>query len=295
MELADQGDIDFFIQTKILKWKEVERERRMKDPLFAHEFHRLRSTIFPEIKESAKKEQFNDRVGQKERLLALFNIQNGKLSARDPFYYDDYHHYFAKVKKEPDLNQWTEEDRYVLSRFISDTLALKEMMEKSPTTIKQRNLNILRDHFFPMIRYPDRAESFELPSLEEIKAILYANDVGYKNEGEKLFIRRHYKLPMLLFPKETFTTTLLADEARLAEVMSNEKSLENAMTGARLDATSITELRKQLKTYSPGMSAPSSNYGMYIEYVYVYIYIYMYIRIYANTYIFIYLYIYIYI
>jgi hypothetical protein len=60
--------------------------------------------------------------------------------------------------------------------------------------------------------YADRVSAFELPSLEEIKAILYANDVGYKSEEGKLFIRRHYKLPMLLFPKETFTTTILADE-----------------------------------------------------------------------------------
>jgi hypothetical protein len=31
--------------------------------------------------------------------------------------------------------------------------------------------------------------------------------------------------------------------ARLAEVMANESNLENAMLGARLDATSRTELR----------------------------------------------------
>eukprot|EP00596_Hydrurales_sp_CCMP1899_P004524 CAMPEP_0119036158 /NCGR_PEP_ID=MMETSP1177-20130426/3687_1 /TAXON_ID=2985 /ORGANISM="Ochromonas sp, Strain CCMP1899" /LENGTH=255 /DNA_ID=CAMNT_0006995579 /DNA_START=1273 /DNA_END=2040 /DNA_ORIENTATION=- len=67
---------------------------------------------------------------------------------------------------------------------------------------------------------------------------------------------------MLLFPKETFTTTILADEARLAEVMANEINLENAMLGARLDATSVTELRKQLKTYSPGILAPSKGYGV---------------------------------
>jgi hypothetical protein len=45
MDYADQGDIDFFIQTKILKWKEVERERRMK--VYIHIFiytciHKLR-------------------------------------------------------------------------------------------------------------------------------------------------------------------------------------------------------------------------------------------------------------
>jgi hypothetical protein len=47
LELADQGELDFFIQTKILKWTEVQRERRMKDVIFYSEFHKLREILFP--------------------------------------------------------------------------------------------------------------------------------------------------------------------------------------------------------------------------------------------------------
>ena len=45
IELAMQGEIDHFIQTKILKWNEVERERRMRDPMFAINFEKLRNSI----------------------------------------------------------------------------------------------------------------------------------------------------------------------------------------------------------------------------------------------------------
>jgi hypothetical protein len=50
---------------------------------------------------------------------------------------------------------------------------------------------------------------------DEFKAILYANDVGYKRKEDKLFVQRIHKLPMLLFPKETFTTALLTDRKKL--------------------------------------------------------------------------------
>jgi hypothetical protein len=86
-----------------------------------------------------------------------------------------------------------------------------------------------------MVRYPGRAASFTLPSLAEVRAILYKNDIGYKRDssavavpekgeseasvaesaGGKLLIKRFYKLPMLLFPEETFTTTMLADQEKL--------------------------------------------------------------------------------
>jgi hypothetical protein len=123
-----------------------------------------------------------------------------------------------------------------------------------------------------MVRYPDKAASFTLPSLDALKSILYKNDIGYKHDastvpdsvsvsvsvsgsgsgsvaatdsrtsasasaaaaaaaataqenaaaaaaitaaGGKLMIKRFYRLPMLLFPKETFTTVLLMDQTKL--------------------------------------------------------------------------------
>ena len=47
LELADQSEIDYFIQTKILKWVDVERDRRMKDPIFAMAFDKFRDYLFP--------------------------------------------------------------------------------------------------------------------------------------------------------------------------------------------------------------------------------------------------------
>lgn len=51
--------------------------------------------------------------------------------------------------------------------------------------------------------------------IDDFKAILYANDVGYKRKDDKLFVQRIHRLPMLLFPKETFTTALLTDRKKL--------------------------------------------------------------------------------
>jgi hypothetical protein len=46
-------------------------------------------------------------------------IYINKYIHRDPFYYDDYYYHFAMAKKEPNLNEWTEEDREKFSRYIS--------------------------------------------------------------------------------------------------------------------------------------------------------------------------------
>ena len=50
---------------------------------------------------------------------------------------------------------------------------------------------------------------------DDFKALLYANDVGYKRKDAKLFVQRIHRLPMLLFPRETFTTALLTDRKKL--------------------------------------------------------------------------------
>ena len=52
MSLADQGELDYFLQCDVLRWHEVSRERRMKDPLFVRQFEKLRKTIFPEIEQA---------------------------------------------------------------------------------------------------------------------------------------------------------------------------------------------------------------------------------------------------
>ena len=214
MELADQGEIDYLIQSQILKWNEVERERRMKDPIFVLQFENLRETIFPEINESNQNDRIKGREDFKDKLLGLFNVNKSRLCTAAPFYYEEYVTFFMKLKGEPMLGRWNEREREILSRWIINTLALREIIEKSPTVKVQRYLDDLRAQFFPMVRYPDRTHRYELPTVNDFKSILYANDVGYKRESNKLYVRRFYRIPLLLFPKETFTTTLLMDKER---------------------------------------------------------------------------------
>ena len=61
-------------------------------------------------------------------------------------------------------------------------------------------IDSVRSHFFPMLSLPSEARLFSLPTDEEFRAILYSNEVGYKRVNGKLYVRRYYRIPMLLFP-----------------------------------------------------------------------------------------------
>ncbi len=211
LDLADQGDIDYLIQTKILKWNEVQRERRMKDPIFVKDFDDLRNALFP-MSEPVKAKILAQHAAD-ERSTFFFNkgLSDDKLITVSPFFLEDYIYHFVRIKAQPDLKRWRSEDRSDLSRWIVDCLALQEIMEKAPNYEVQDYLNNLRVQFFPMLQYPDRVDDFAEPTLESVKAVLYANGVGYKNTEEGLYIRRFYKLPMLLFPKETAESVLDED------------------------------------------------------------------------------------
>ena len=264
LDAADQGEIDHIVQTKVLKWNEVERERRMKDPLFVLQFERLREAVFPEMVVAAAAHRVKSRDDFKNELLNLFAVSRSRLCTAAPFYYEVYVSFFAKLKAEPLLGRWNERDREVLSRWIIDTLALREIVEKSPTAKVQRYLDDLRAQFFPMVRYPDRAASFDLPSTADFKALLYANDVGYKRDNNKLFVKRFYRIPLLLFPRETFTTALLMDRERAKAAVEDEKSLLQEVMSAGLDEASVPELQQQLRDLLAGDAAGmiSSDYGV---------------------------------
>ena len=264
LDAADQGEVDHIVQTKVLKWNEVERERRMKDPLFVLQFERLREAVFPEMTVAAAMHRVKTRDTFKSQLLDLFAISRSRLCTAAPFYYEVYASFFAKLKAEPLLGRWNERDRDVLSRWIIDTLALREIVEKSPTAKVQRYLDELRAQFFPMVRYPDRAASFELPSTDEFKAVLHANDVGYKRDNNKLYVKRFYRIPLLLFPRETFTTALLMDRERAKAAAEDEKSLLQEVMSAGLDEASVPELQQQLRDLLAGEAAGmiSSDYGV---------------------------------
>ena len=172
LEDHDQGELDHMLQTKVLKWSEIERERRMKDPVFAIEFERLRKAMFPIQSKVSMLRKPEKRLDSMEVLMDLYQVDETKLCTNEPFYYDDYMFLFEKAKEEPLLGRWSVRDRQELSRWITDTLALREIVEKRETGVVQRYLDDLRAQFFPMVRYPDRAYSFSLPDMGESLLLL---------------------------------------------------------------------------------------------------------------------------
>lgn len=92
LELADQGEIDHFVQTKVLKWNEVERERRMKDPMFFMNFEDVRSEIFPDISKTVRMMEPgipDDMQGFKRGVSDMYNEKNVSLwRTSAPFYYE---------------------------------------------------------------------------------------------------------------------------------------------------------------------------------------------------------------
>ena len=262
LELHEQGDIDYIIQTKILKWNEVDRERRMKDPVFNMQFDKLRKAIFPEIKSHDDIERLKNHDITKDNILTIFNVNKDKLCTQAPFYFDDYTFWFNKLKLQPLLIKWSELDREGLSRWIIDVLAYREVLEKSSNEDLQKYLDDLRAHFFPMVKYPEKSHSFNLPKLNDIKAILYNNDIGYKTITSKLYIKRFYKLPVLLFPTETFTTSMLTNQERLRSLLNEENGLLQEMQNAGLDEAALPELQRQLNQYLTNYKAPSGTIDM---------------------------------
>lgn len=247
MPLADQGEIDWIVQTKVLGWHEVERERRMKDPIFVLQFERLRAVVFPEIGAAHAAARLSEHEDFKAKLYTLYGVNPARLTTARPFFYEEYQRYFSRLREQPMLGRWSDGDREGLSRWIVDCLALREVLERSPSSVIQRYLDALRAQFFPMVRYPARAASFSLPSVQECRQLLYDNDVGYKQVEGKMYVRRAYRLPRLLFPKETLTTALLTDQEKLRAVIRDEGSLLSEISRAGLDEATLPELQQQLR------------------------------------------------
>ena len=204
---AEKGSIDHLIQTKILKWNEVERERRMQDPIFFRQFNDLRCAIFPEIAAEINAANMEDlsreRTIFKNELFNRYRLNENQLSPASPFFYEDYLFYFNKLKKEPMLMNWSESERSTFFRWIVNTLAVRDVLKNSSPSRVQHYLEDVRGKFFPMVKYPEKASSYSLPELEDFKAILYKNDIGYRRQDDRLYVRRFYRLPALLFPEET--------------------------------------------------------------------------------------------
>jgi hypothetical protein len=207
LSLSDRGTIDHLIQVKILKWDEAERERRIKDPIFNRQFQELRAAVFPEIRIELNLQQeealSRQRQSFKSDIFNKYRINESQLSSAAPFFLEDYVFYFNKLKEEPLLTKWGENDRSTFFRWIVNTLALRDVLKTSSSSRVQNYLEDIRNKFFPMVKYPERVTEFSLPDVTGLKAVLYQHDVGYRKQNEKVYVRRFYRIPALLFPKET--------------------------------------------------------------------------------------------
>jgi hypothetical protein len=218
LDLADQGEIDYFIQTKVLKWNEVERERRMKDFAFVQNFERLRDLIIPD-KHVLSKTLSAANMAKNERvksacLLDMYAVDYSLMKTATPFYLEDYLEFFAQLQAEPSLRNWQAPAVSNLVKWMMNALVVKEISTKVTHRELTAYLQNIRNDFFPMAVASSKTP-MKIPTVEEIKKALYENDVGYKNQDGKTYVRRFYKLPGILFPNETFANTISRNEADL--------------------------------------------------------------------------------
>lgn len=251
LSLEDQGLVDHFIHTKILRWNEVERERRMKDPVFFNYFDKLRYNLLHGHAWENRPRQA-DHARYTNQLKRYWSIPHKKapdsLASLNKFYYEDYKNYFELLRETPLLARWEPSARMQFSHWIIETLALKRVLKKSDPRFVQHYLDQMRAQFFPMVRYPTRAAEFKLPSYDEFRRTLYNADIGYKREEGKLYIRRFYRIPQLFFPKETLTTALTADHAKLKEVL-DAGTLESEILRAGVGGENLSALEQELREY----------------------------------------------
>lgn len=205
MSLADQGEIDHLIHSKILGWNAVQTELRMKDPVFYAAFLELRTVVFPTIIGTAD-ELMGTMPGKESSVEFDRNYTSSKRS-NAPFYYEKYADFFGRVKENPYIGRWYTSDRNSLMEWIYKTLAIQQAVHEMQTNTMQKYMEDVRDLFFPMLRFPESASSFELPPPELLRQLLYELGIGYRSESSGLFVRRFYKLPRLLFPAETFAAS----------------------------------------------------------------------------------------
>jgi len=251
LPLEDQGLIDCFIHTKILRWNEVERERRMKDPVFFNYFDKLRYNLLHNHAWESRPRGADHR-SYTNKLKRFWSIPHQKapdsLSTLNPFYYEDYKHYFDLLRETPLLARWEPSARMQFSHWIIECLALKRVLKKSEPRFVQHYLDQMRAQFFPMVRYPTRAADFVLPSYDEFRRVLYNADIGFKREEGKLYVRRFYRIPQLFFPKETLTTSLTADHEKLKEVL-DAGTLESEILRAGVGGENLSALEQELREY----------------------------------------------
>ena len=128
MTLADQAELDMFIQKKILKWNEVERERRMQDIAFYHQFKETLELLFPKTEEVKAMETNLFKKQARDRLLSVHDVHSHLCQGEKPFFVEEYLELFDMVSANPVLYDWSPENSERLTNFIVQSLAFKDQL-----------------------------------------------------------------------------------------------------------------------------------------------------------------------
>lgn len=245
LSAADQGNLDRFIQTKILKWSELERERRMKDIVFFMQFESLLKTLFPTEADamSTKRKKDEFQLAFSKKFLDLYGYQLDELTTNSPFLVEDYFRHFEKMRANPNVADWSDEDWYALQDWVEDTLAFTTALHAEEDSYFED----LFDQFFPIMMLPLRAEKLKLPETDELRRLLYENQIGYKKVDDKLFVKRFYKIPQLLFPTDVFCAKLARNPLLYHKTVVSDSLLLEEMTKFGLPESKLGDVKQILK------------------------------------------------
>ena len=219
LTLSEQGELDKFVHLFILFWNEIERERRMKDPIFAKYYQQLLGLLFPPNEEYKKLQERKNVEKYVQNILEGSGFDRSYRPKND-FFVEDYLGFYNLLKESPRYDvEWATQDRFSFLGWVDDTLTFKQrkISAKEDTPLQPRiySTRIVLS-FFPMILFPSRITQLPTISLDQIRKVCYENEIGYKLDPSsgRLHIRRFYKLPKLLFPIEHFCTHLILDSEK---------------------------------------------------------------------------------
>lgn len=244
LDARDQGLVDHFLQTRVLKWEEIDRINRMGHPIFVEQFEKLRDILFPSIADKKEDpEAVLDAQATKFLWKALKVDHPELLKTKQPFYVEDYVYWFNKTKETTNM---PDSEHQQFKDWVLSTLAIEYELRGSADT-QQQYLAHLIHTYFPHLRKEYNEKRFTLPDVQDLKDLLFENKVGYMKHNNKLHVRRFYRLPAILFPEETMTQTLLLDRKRLREVLQEEGELENVLAKAGIDQSKLDGIRQELE------------------------------------------------
>ena len=256
MDLADQGEIDHFIQTSVLKWNEVERERRMRDPMFVLNFEKVRNAIFPDIV-AEESEKFTNNFSTFKQKVAVVHQEKHVLrwKTSKPFYYEDYVKFFNILKNEQnprDKISILSSEMKELTTWVTETLAVKDVLESSNVGDCHDYVKMLKANFFPMLRDLNSEKEYEVPNERSFRMILYENQIGYKRDDSgKLFVKRFYRIPSLLFPEVEQSSTEKSILEYLSSVSDLDEKFIQELAELGFDGTASKSTKRYLHFYIP--------------------------------------------